>query len=222
MQAPALDLPASLDNFLTKGTLMGFFNFLRPGKGARARTATPPRPQLSVEGLESRVVPYALSGTAWPHPEMVTISFVPDGTVLGSNANGFITSNLFSSFTSKFGSDWAWQSQVLKAAQAWAQQTNINFAVVPDDGADIGAGDFQQGAPTHGDIRIGGYNFGTATLAQAYVPPPMNNYSIAGDLQFNTGKTWNINNTYDIATVALHEIGHSLGLYHSPYSTAAM
>src|SRR5262245_22481998 len=129
---------------------MGFFNFLRPGKGVRPRNA-PVRPRLSVEGLESRVMPYALSGNAWPNPELVTISFVPDGTVLGSNANGFITSNLFSTFTSRFGSTAAWQNQILKAAQAWAQQTNLNFAVVPDDGADIGAGDSQQGDPHRGD-----------------------------------------------------------------------
>ena len=33
-----------------------------------------------------------------------------------------------------------------------------------------------------------------------YMPPPMDNYSIAGDMQFNVGKCWNVNNTYDIAT----------------------
>ena len=59
----------------------------------------------------------------------VTISFVPDGTNLGGKA-----SNLFSSFNARFGSASTWQNIILQAAQSWAQQTNINFAVVPDNG----------------------------------------------------------------------------------------
>src|SRR3954452_22872833 len=155
---------------------MGFFDFLRKKRGARApRPASAAAFRPAVEGLESRVVPYALSGNAWPTPQLVTISFVPDGTVLGGNSNGYITSNLFATFNQRFGSPDVWQNQILKAAQQWAAQTNLNFAVVPDDGTDIGGGDFQQGAPNFGDIRIGGYNFGSSTLAQAYMPPPVNN-----------------------------------------------
>jgi hypothetical protein len=55
---------------------------------------------------------------------------MPDGTNLGG-----VTSNLFSAFNARFGSAAAWQNQILKAAQVWAQQTNLNFAVVSDNGA---------------------------------------------------------------------------------------
>ena len=89
-----------------------------------------------------------------------------------------------------------------RPAQVWAQQTNINFAVVPDDGAPAGSGADQQGDPGFGDIRIGGYNFGSSTLALTYQPPPVNNYSIAGDMTFNTGQAFNIGSTYDLFTVA--------------------
>jgi hypothetical protein len=200
--------------------LLNFFCRLLQSKPAPAKRA-PVRP--SVEALEDRLVPYALSGNAWPHPERITLSFVPDGTIVGSGANGYIRSNLFATFNSHPGWTQAtWQNTILRAAQVWAQQTNINFAIVPDSGAPEGSGSYQQGDPTVGDIRIGGYNFGDGTLAHAFLPPPVNNYSIAGDVHFNTGQPYNIGATYDLFTVAAHEIGHSLGLRESSTATAIM
>jgi hypothetical protein len=168
--------------------------------------------------LELRLVPYTTSGNMWPNPQLVTISFMPDGTNLGTT-----TSNLFSTFNARFGSASTWQNVILKAAQVWAQQTNTNFAVVPDSGAPEGGGSYQQGDPAMGDIRIGGGNLGFGTLAQAYMPPPVNNYSLAGDIQFNTDYTFNINGfDYDLFTVAMHEFGHALGMYHSNNFGAVM
>ncbi len=175
------------------------------------------RAQLRVESLETRLAPYAVSGNAWPHPELVTISIAPDGTDLGG-----IGSNLVRSLNARFGSQSVWQDQILKAAQAWAQQTNLNFSFVADNGAPAGAGSYQQGGVGMGDIRIYGYNFGGPTLAAAYLPPPVNNYSIAGDVVLNTGQTFNIGSTYDLFTVFSHEIGHALGFVHSSIITATM
>ena len=173
------------------------------------------RPVL--EDLESRVVLYSASGNLWPAAQLVTISFVPDGTNLGGKA-----SNLFSTFNARFGSASTWQNIILQAAQSWAQQTNLNFAVVTDNGSAMGAGSYQQGDPGFGDIRIGGFNFYSSGLAQASLPPPVNNYSIAGDIEFNTGQGFNVGTTYDLQTVATHEIGHALGLLHSGIASAEM
>src|SRR5581483_10019321 len=149
----------------------------RPTSSARPRKRDT-RP--AVERLEDRTVLYSVTGNAWPHANLITISFMPDGTSLGGTA----TNNLNASFNANpyLNQSGAanWKSQVLKAAQVWAQQANINFAVVNDNGAASGSGSYQQGDPGFGDIRIGGYNFGNSSLASAYQPPQQNNYSIAG------------------------------------------
>jgi len=184
---------------------------LRRTKSSRVSTKPP-----ALEALETRVVPYATTGNAWPHPQLVTISFVPDGTNLGG-----VTSNLFATFNAKWSTT-AWENQILRAAQVWAQRANLNFTVVADTGASSGSGSYEQGDPTIGDIRIGGYNFGSSTLATGFLPPQGNNYSIAGDIDFNTGQVWAIGGTYDLFTVAAHEFGHALGMSHGTDATAVM
>ena len=191
---------------------------LRNDRGPRG---TQPR----LEQLEERLVPYATSGDAWPMPQRITISFVPDGTLLGYNGSGqAITSTLFHDFAS-LGSSSTWEKQILKAAATWAEQTNVNISLVSDDGSAIGSGNYEEGNPNFGDIRIAGYQGGAGSgqpLASAYMPPPGNNYSVAGDITFNTSQPFNIGSTYDLFTVAEHEIGHALGMLHSSNPSAVM
>ena len=60
----------------------------RPAARHGAQRVRARRARLAVEQLEAREVPYNVSGGAWVHPELVTISFVPDGTFLTLDSQG--------------------------------------------------------------------------------------------------------------------------------------
>ncbi len=103
-------------------------------------------------------------------------------------------------------------TEIENAFAAWSAVSNITFTPVTD-----GGGPFNTGLT--GNIRIGSHTFDGAsgTLAHAFFPPP-NGFGAAGDLHFDIAETWacspTTTNGIDFGIVALHEIGHSIGLNH--------
>jgi hypothetical protein len=173
--------------------------------------------RLRLEQLEDRVTP-ATFGFPWPNASHLTVSFAPDGTAVGSSP-----SQLFGLFAARHIAADVWQGEVLRALQTWAASANINFSVVTDDGEPLGTPGALEGDPRFGDLRIAAAplspgNVTPTTLSSesvsASVPfdPAAGTWS--GDLLFNSNFTFGVGdpNAYDVYSIALHEVGHILGL----------
>lgn len=102
------------------------------------------------------------------------------------------------------------------AMSAWSDVIDVNF--VKTDRA---------GQANSIDVSFAPIDGSGGTLAQAYLPDDVNPARIAGDIQFDSSERWEIGNAqgsraFDLVMVAVHELGHALGLDHSHASSSVM
>ena len=111
-------------------------------------------------------------------------------------------------------------------APSYLQQVSVEQAIETALGAwsDVADIDFirtdSPGQADSIDFNFRPLDGAGGTLAQAYFPDDINPARIAGDIEFDTEDRWEIGNglgrsAFDLVSVAVHEIGHSLGLRHS-------
>ncbi len=145
---------------------------------------------------------YATVGTGWP----ADVS----GRVALKYAIRSIAPSLDYSLT---------RQELTRALQEWARYGNLTFSQTYDSTGDRTIA-FYFATRAHGDNRP--FDGPGGLVGHGFYPAPPNREPIAGDVHLDADEDWHIGAQTDLFSVALHELGHALGLGHSDNPESVM
>jgi hypothetical protein len=157
-------------------------------------------------------IPYGNDGLLYNDSTEIDLRFELDGRDWGCRYISYIFLNGTNDIA---GADE--QDAVRRAFASWSAVTNLDFIeACNENDADIR---ISWETDAHGDDDD--FDGEGGVLAHAFFPPP-NAGILAGDVHFDDDEDWNLDDDIDMETVALHELGHSLGLRHSDVNNSVM
>jgi len=129
----------------------------------------------------------------------------------GSSHAAAMVGYVFSAMSSKTPADAA-QGEIQRAMAEWAKVVQVTWQQ-SSNAAASGTVNILFASGSHGDpFPFDGQG---GVLAHTFYPAPPNPEPIAGDMHFDADESWHIGANTDVFSVALHELGHALGLGHS-------
>jgi hypothetical protein len=129
----------------------------------------------------------------------------------GPGLNAATLSYFFQSVTAQLPAT-STESEIIRAMAEWAKVIQLTWQPGTGSLANRTVNIlFASGA--HGDDFP--FDGPGGVVAHTFYPYPVNPEPIAGDMHFDDSESWHIGANVDVFSVALHELGHALGLGHS-------